>query len=113
MQKDYNRYPYTIEDCVFKHKKKKFKWIIDCDIDTLHFGYVNESDIYQIVKQHSHWIDRINPQKMYTMTSIIRDLLNIEDYQDAYYCRLTNLRWKFYKWNGKKAWTGIDFWDNA
>ena len=111
MQQDYNRYPYTIEDCVFKHKKKKFKWI-EGYIGTLHFSYVNESDIYQIVKQHSHWIDRINPQKMYMMTAIIRDMLNMDDDANAYN-RLTNLRWKFFKWNGKKAWTGIDFWDNA
>lgn len=106
---EHNKYPYKFKDCVFRYNEKNYRWI-DGEMGTLHFGKVKESDIYQVIKQHSRWIDRINPQKMYMMTTCIRDMLNIDD--DKYYWQITNLPWKFYKWNGQKAHTGMDIWDD-
>ena len=91
-----NKYPYSIEDLVYRYRTKPYKWISGW-IGTLHFGRVKESDIYQIVKVHSRWIDRINPQKMYMMTAYVRDMLNVDD--DKVYNQITNIPWKFY---GKK-----------
>lgn len=87
----------NISRCIPNYKEKKIKWIFG-SVGTLRYGLVKEADIYRVIKQHSRWIDRINPRKMYMMTSMIRDFFNI----DIPECqnRLTNLPWKCY--SGKR-----------
>ena len=62
------------------------------------YGDISEEQIYQKVKKHSRWIDRINPRKMYMMTGWIRDAYNIEDPEVKK--QLFDDDWKFY---GRKA----------
>ena len=101
-----NKYPYKLEDLVFRYKERKYKQIPEVRIGTFHFGMISWWDIYQIVKQHSRLIDRINPRKMFAMTMYISDLLHIED--DELYNLITNLPWKFY---GRKHNREIPLWE--
>ena len=88
----------SISKCIPNYKKKKMKWIFGY-IGTLRYGLVDEVDIYRVIKQHSRWIDRINPRKMYIMTATIRDFFNIDMPQCQN--RLTNWPWKIYSGKNK------------
>ncbi len=75
---------------------------IDFEMITEQYGKIYEEEIYQKVKKHSRWIDRINPRKMYMMTAWMRDAYNIKDEDTK--AQLFDDNWKFF---GKKS-GGID-----
>jgi len=77
------------------------------EIQSVYYGWMNErNDIYPLVKMHSRWIDRINPWRMFIMTRIISDFLNIKYDGFDFSNIVEDPNWKFF---GKKRFN-ID-WD--
>ena len=58
--------------------------------------WVEDEHVYALMKLHSRWIDRMNPRKVFAMSTLMRDMFNMNGTTEL----LMRRDWKFF---GKKS----------
>ena len=78
-------------------KKKNNGFAYDGYIDYPGVGLITDRDVYELVKKHSSFIERLDPRKMTEMTLLGQCvLMKVIDPPK-------NSNWRFYKKNGEPA----------